>query len=102
MNDNLRNISLQYIKGDNYEKIICFHSEDIEKIIKILSLDYSDDNYELLKDILKIEKRDIGESLLDDLINYINLKYLKGPIEKGINNKEKSMKEKKKRSNRSK
>ncbi len=96
MNDNLRNISLQYIKGDNYEKIICFHSEDIEKIIKILSLDYSDDNYELLKDILKIEKRDIGESLLDDLINYINLKYLKGPIEKGINNKEKSMKEKKK------
>jgi hypothetical protein len=96
MNDNLRNISLQYIKGDNYEKIICFHQDDIVKIIKILSSDYSDNNYELLKDILKIEKRDIGESLLDDLINYISLKYLKGPIEKGIDEKEKSMKEKKK------
>jgi len=98
MNDNLRNISLQYIKGDNYEKIICFHSKDIEKIIKILSEeDYSYNNYELLKDILKIEKRDIGESLLDDLINYISLKDLKGPIEKGIDEKEKSMKEKKKK-----
>jgi hypothetical protein len=98
MNDNLRNISLQYIKGDNYEKIICFHSEDIEEIKKILSEeDYSDDNYKFLKDILKIEKRDIGESLLDDLINYISLKDLKGPIEKGIDEKEKSMKEKKRK-----
>jgi hypothetical protein len=98
MNDNLRNISLQYIKGDNYEKIICFHSDDIEKIKKILSEeDYSDNNYELLKDILKIEKRDIGESLLDDLINYISLKDLKEPIKKGIDDKEKSMKEKKKK-----
>jgi hypothetical protein len=96
MNDNLRNISLQYIKGDNYEKIICFHTDDIKKIKDILSSDYSDHNYELLKDILKIEKRDIGESLLDDLINYIGLKDLKGPIEKGINDTEKSMKKKKK------
>ena len=97
MNDNLRNISLQYIKGENYEKITCFHSDDIAKIQKILSEpSYIKENYKLLEDILKIEKRDIGESLLDDLINYISLQSLKEPIKDGINKKEKSIKDKKK------
>ena len=88
MNDNLRNISLQYIKGENYEKITCFHSDDIAKIQKILKEpSYIEGSFKLLEDILKIEKREIGESLLDDLINYISLQSLKEPIKEGIENK---------------
>ena len=97
MNDNLRNISLQYIKGENYEKITCFHSDDIVEIKKILTEDsYTEKNYKSLEDILKIEKRDIGESLLDDLINYISLQSLKEPIKDGINSKEEFIKKLKK------
>lgn len=97
MNDNLRNISLQYIKGKNYEKITCFHSTtDIEKIKKILKLDYKDNNYKILEDILKKDKHEIGESLLDDLINYISFKDLKDPIKDAINKKKASLKDKKK------
>lgn len=96
MNDNLRNISLQYIKGKNYEKITCFNSIDIIKIKKILELDYKDTNYKLLEAILNVEKREIGESLLEDLINYISFKDLKDPIKKGIENKKEELKKKKK------
>lgn len=96
MNDNLRNISLQYIKGKNYEKITCFHSDDIDNIKKILELDYKDTNYKLLEAILNVEKREIGESLLEDLINYISFKDLKDPIKKGIEKKKKELKNKKK------
>ena len=88
MNDNLRNISLQYIKGKNYEKITCFHSVDIKIIKEILKLSYIKENYEILEKILKKDKHEIGESLLDDLINYISLKDLKGPIEEEIKKKE--------------
>jgi len=86
MNDNLRYISLQYIKGYNYEKITCFHSKDIIKIKEILTLPfpYIILNYELLEKILKKEKHEIGESLLEDLINYISLKDLKEDIEGAI------------------
>ena len=86
MNDNLRYISLQYIKGYNYEKITCFHSKDIIKIKEILDLPlpYIIENYELLEKILKKEKHEIGESLLEDLINYISLKDLKEDIEGAI------------------
>ena len=88
MNDNLRYISLQYIKGENYEKITCFNSDDIAKIQKILKEpSYIEEHYKLLEAILKVEKREIGESLLDDLINYISLQSLKEPIKEGIENK---------------
>jgi hypothetical protein len=97
MNDNLRNISLQYIKGKNYEKITCFHSDDIVEIKKILTEDsYTEKNYNILEKILKVEKREIGESLLDDLINYISFKDLKDPIKDAINVKKESLKDKKK------
>jgi hypothetical protein len=92
MNDNLRYISLQYIKGDNYEKITCFHSEDIKIIKEILKLTYIKENYEILEKILKKDKHEIGESLLDDLINYISFKDLKGPIEEEIKKKENLLK----------
>ena len=98
MNDNLRYISLQYIKGENYEKITCFNSDDIAKIQKILKEPfYIEGSFKLLEDILKIEKRDIGESLLDDLINYISLQSLKEPIKEGIENKKGSLKNLKKK-----
>jgi len=86
MNDNLRYISLQYIKGYNYEKITCFHSKDIKTIKEILNLTLPDiiENYKLLEKILKKEKHEIGESLLEDLINYISLKDLKEDIEGAI------------------
>jgi len=86
MNDNLRYISLQYIKGYNYEKITCFHSKDIKTIKEILNLPLPSiiEYYELLEKILKKEKHEIGESLLEDLINYISLKDLKEDIEGAI------------------
>jgi len=96
MNDNLRYISLQYIKGDNYEKITCFHSDDIKKIKAILKLPYIEKNYETLEKILNVEKRDIGESLLDDLINYISLKDLKKNIEDAIKAKQEELETNKK------
>jgi hypothetical protein len=95
MNDNLRYISLQYIKGDNYEKITCFHSEDIKIIKEILKLPYIKENYEILEKILKKDKHEIGESLLDDLINYISFKDLKGSIEEEIKKKEDLLKNEK-------
>ena len=96
MNDNLRNISLQYIKGKNYEKITCFHSDDIDNIKKIIQHPYKIYNYKLLEAILNVEKREIGESLLEDLINYISFKDLKDPIKKGIEKKKEELKNKKK------
>ena len=95
MNDNLRNISLQYIKGENYEKITCFYSTDITKIKQILKLDYKEKNYNILEDILKKDKHEIGESLLDDLINYISFKDLKDTIKEEINVKKALLKDKK-------
>jgi hypothetical protein len=92
MNDNLRNISLQYIKGDNYEKIICFSQKDISTIKKILTKkNYNETNYNKLKKILIVEKSSIGESLLEDLINYISLKDLKEKIEEAIKEKQKNL-----------
>jgi hypothetical protein len=92
MNDNLRNISLQYIKGDNYEKIICFSQKDINTIKKILTKpNYNETNYNRLKKILIVEKSSIGESLLEDLINYISLKDLKENIEDAIKEKQKNL-----------
>lgn len=98
MNDNLRYISLQYIKGKNYEKITCFEEKDkdqIEKLLKSNEEDDTVDKIEKLERILKKEKKEIGESLLDDLTNYIIFKDLKIPIQNAIEHKTKSFKSEK-------
>ena len=98
MNDNLRYISLQYIKGKNYEKITCFEETDRTNIIDLLKSNKEDntvDKIESLERILKKEKKEIGESLLDDLTNYIILKDLKIPIQNAIEHKTESFKSEK-------
>ena len=84
MNDNLRYISLQYIKGDNYEEIMCFKYDVIRKIL--------DDKESFTKDISTATLRElegaidddnkcyIGESFLNDLVNYYNFKDIKNKI----------------------
>ena len=84
MNDNLRYISLQYIKGDNYEEIMCFKYDVIRKIL--------DDKESFTKDISTAtlgelegaidddNKCYIGESFLNDLVNYYNFKDIKNKI----------------------
>ena len=84
MNDNLRYISLQYIKGDNYEEIMCFKYDIIRKIL--------DDKESFTKDISTATLRElegaidddnkcyIGESFLNDLVNYYNFKDIKEKI----------------------
>jgi len=83
MNDNLRYISLQYIKGNNYEEITCFNYEVIREILD------NDDNFKdistytlnELKDAISDDKCYIGESFLNDLVNYYNFKDIKKKIE---------------------
>jgi hypothetical protein len=87
--DNLRYISLQYIKGDNYEKIQCFkYEEALELLDEIIETqDYSKPTFDALEEIMEEEKCPIGESFLNDLVNYYNFKDIKEKIEgvkKGI------------------
>ena len=83
MNDNLRYISLQYIKGDNYDNITCFNNDEMGVIFD--DADPKADEYEdevstkLFIDKLKKYKKEklcnIGEKLIDDLVNYYQFKY---------------------------
>jgi len=87
--DNLRYISLQYIKGDNYEKIQCFKYEEMIRLLKEIqeSRDYSRPMFDKLEDALEEEKCPIGESFLNDLVNYYNFKDIKeklGEVKKDI------------------
>jgi hypothetical protein len=87
--DNLRYISLQYIKGDNYEKIQCFKYEEALELLEeiIETQDYSKPTFDALEEIMEEEKCPIGESFLNDLVNYYNFKDIKEKIEgvkKGI------------------
>ena len=87
--DNLRYISLQYIKGDNYEKIQCFKYEEMIGLLKEIqeSRDYSRPMFDKLEDALEEEKCPIGESFLNDLVNYYNFKDIKerlGEVKKDI------------------
>ena len=83
MNDNIRYISLQYIKGNNYEEITCFNYDVIRDILD------NDDNFKdisiytlnELKEAISDEKCYIGESFLNDLVNYYNFKDIKKKIE---------------------
>jgi hypothetical protein len=88
MNDNLRYISLQYIKGNNYDKVTCF-SFGIDKLTTFLNeTDRTDNDTFLNLEKTKKSKCEIGESLLDDLINYIEFKELISLFEKEITNVE--------------
>ena len=87
--DNLRYISLQYIKGDNYEKIQCFKYEEMIGLLNEIqeSRDYSRPMFDKLEDALEEEKCPIGESFLNDLVNYYNFKDIKerlGEVKKDI------------------
>lgn len=96
MDGDLRYISLQYIKGDNYDEITCFKYEKMKKLLgdnsdeEIGNEDTEKDNKdEKLKNILKETPKElfdklinakekvnckIGESFLNDLVNYYNFK----------------------------
>jgi len=81
--DNLRYISLQYIKGDNYEKIQCFKYEEIMELLAYIKLsgDYSPETLDNLKKMKEKDKCPVGESFLNDLVSYYNFKDIRDAIE---------------------
>jgi len=86
MNDNLRYVSLQYIKGDNYEDVDSFKENEIHPRLNALKdediLDNPEKVIELYDELGKAkDKKKIGESFLDDLINYSRLKLIKKDLE---------------------
>lgn len=89
MNDNQRFISLQYIKGNNYEEITCF---DYEKLIAELEqintpeslIAQSEILLEVLQNSIKDDNCKIGETLLNDLVNYYNFKQIRGDLKKAL------------------
>ena len=83
MNDNLRYISLQYIKGNNYDKVTCF-SFGVEELQEFFKEDRTDTDTFLSLEKTEKNKCEIGESLLDDLINYIEFKELISLFDKEI------------------
>ena len=81
MDGDLRYISLQYIKGDNYEEITCFKYEEIIELLDNkddkLKIKLISDHKKLLNDLNKVKEEvncKIGESFLNDLVNYYNFK----------------------------
>jgi DNA repair exonuclease SbcCD ATPase subunit len=89
MNDNLRYVSLQYIKGENYEDVDSFKDKktDIRGVLNKLKdedlLDNPDEVKKLYGELGEtLEKKKIGESFLEDLINYSSLKLIKTDLEK--------------------
>ena len=90
MNDNLRYKSLQYIKGDNYDNITCFKFDEVDKI------KYEDPLSSLIASLKGVKKNapcNIGEKLIDDLINYYQFKNYKKKIEEHREKKETHIKE---------
>jgi hypothetical protein len=85
MNDNLRYISLQYIKGTNYEEIRCFKYDVIKDILEDEG-NFRDVSIDTLRDLKEAIDDDnicyIGESFLNDLVNYYNFKDIKSKIKK--------------------
>jgi hypothetical protein len=103
MNDNLRYVSLQYIKGDNYEDVDSFKVPDIRGVLNKLKDADLLDNPEKVKELydklgetlVKDEegKKKIGESFLEDLINYSSLKLIKKDLDEAKKTAEKKIKE---------
>ena len=85
--DNLRYISLQYIKGDNYEKIQCFKYEEIMELLAYIKMsgDYSPEILKNLKDMKEKDKCPVGESFLNDLVSYYNFKDIRDAIDEIAN-----------------
>jgi len=88
MNDNLRYVSLQYIKGENYEDVDSFNDKkpDIRGVLNKLKDEDLLDNPEEVKELYDklgktLEKKKIGESFLEDLINYSSLKLIKKDLD---------------------
>jgi len=81
--DNLRYISLQYIKGDNYEKIQCFKYEETLALLEEIkdNRNYSRPTLDKLEGVMEEDKCLVGESFLNDLVNYYNFKDIKDKIE---------------------
>jgi hypothetical protein len=87
MNDNLRYISLQYIKGDNYDNITCFDYNEMKIFDDETPYVYNTkETTHLFINKLKRCKKDtlcnIGEKLIDDLVNFYQFKYNKTKIKK--------------------
>ena len=100
MNDNLRYVSLQYIKGDNYEDVDSFKENEIRLPLNTLKDEDILDNpdkvkelYDGLKNALVKDKKKIGESFLDDLINYSRLKLIKKDLENAKKTAEEKIKD---------
>ena len=100
MNDNLRYVSLQYIKGDNYEDVDSFKETEIRLLLNTLKDEDILDNpdkvkelYDGLKNALVKDKKKIGESFLDDLINYSRLKLIKKDLENAKKTAEEKIKD---------
>jgi hypothetical protein len=82
MDGDLRYISLQYIKGDNYEEITCFKYEEIVALLckgdaDQLKIKLITNPKKLLDDLIDTKEEincKIGESFLNDLVNYYNFK----------------------------
>lgn len=92
MDGDLRYISLQYIKGDNYDEITCFKYERMKTLLGYSSEEEDDDNDTKINELEKTLKNSpkelfeklneakekvnckIGESFLNDLVNYYNFK----------------------------
>ena len=110
MNDNLRYVSLQYIKGENYEDVDSFKETEIRMSLNELKDEDILDNPEKVEELynrLKETpvKKKIGESFLDDLINYSSLKLIKKDLEnakKTAENKIRDIKEEIKEGNKGK
>jgi hypothetical protein len=118
MDDNQRFISLQYIKGTNYEEIICFNYEKLKITLKenfneedITDIDITINNSDKLLDILNNsiddDKCKIGESLLNDLVNYYNFKDIRWLLKRSLlltqkyyENKKKNVKKETKKPNK--
>ena len=92
MNDNQRFISLQYIKGNNYEEITCFNFETLRDELKKKIQNFESSNVannnkeflEILNNAIDDNNCKIGDSLLNDLVNYYNFKEIRGYLKKAL------------------
>ena len=96
MNDNQRFISLEYIKGNNYQEITCFDYDTLREELELLINTNKDKNFEEiiinksedllnnLNNALEDDKCKIGESLINDLVNYYNFKDIRGLIKRAL------------------
>jgi len=114
MDDNQRFISLQYIKGANYEEIICFDYDKLKNALepifkseKDITIDNSDNLLNILNNSIDDDKCKIGESLLNDLVNYYNFKDIRWLLKRSLlltqkyyENKKKNVKKETKKPNK--